>query len=585
MQKKFIVFCLCCIFCFCGFSIISFAYYPVVTVNSGDWNVSSEYSLESLVYPKWSTNHKFLFGSDGVYNGHDNLNGETVYSACDWHDTTVSVTKTVSFPSLPYESTNYDGSAIFRYNDLFILFYTYDRAYIYPTLDSQNILGVYNGIEGNVDIYTLSYPYEEWVLNKTWDTMDHLGNVTSLGAFYDYPSSYVWSDMDVYRYTTLDGTSVLYTASSTPLSSVTSEITYKEPVSVLQGAASVQLSSGDVERLRSGAYCLRIQNFGIVAGTLCNYVISHIGYSLLLNGDVVASGSFFDDNSNSGFTTFGVTSDNPLTSGQSVFYSNLVSFCDLDKNPQDGQSYELRLAFMIQSDAYLCFCPGKFELIEFESYDSDIKHEEMQSAIQEAADVVKGSVDSAKSEISSEIAAASSEIVNSLDDGFNKINGTITEESKSIKEKIVNAADSIKNKLQDVKDGIVNKLEDVKIGLLDGIKKFFIPDETKMQEMHDKWDELFSSRFGALYEVSQIIRDFASELKYTSEQHVITLPAVTVNLSGTDFTFGGYDVDLVPDERLSILLSTLKIITSIVCTLAFLNALKRKYDVLVGDAA
>lgn len=581
-NKKILVFLSCCLVLILWSSVSSYAYYPVITVESSDWTVpDGDIALytSSNVYPRRVP----FAGNDSVYQYPD-LNGQTYFYASSWiDDFPLQKSSTVTFPDLPVNYNQYSSRAVFKCGNTFV-FVASDDEYNLICLDSNNNLGFYGGIDGAyICIYTLTYPFTEWVLYSEIGVFDELGKHFGwLSDDLSDPFEVIWSDNTIYRY---NGSShaPLKEADTWDFNGYTDTVTYSEPISVTVGAVSLQLTSDDVARLRSGAYCMRIQDLGFVAGTLTTMCAVSYRYRLYLGDNIIAEGSVFGEDSQ--YEYMNVSNLNSLAPGQRVL-NDYVHFMDIGKDPVAGETYTLNLAVSYFSDGYNLFFPGKFELIEFESYSDDIKHEEMQSAIYEAADIVSGSVDSAKSEISSEIAEAAGEITSSVNEGTAAITGTITTESKSIKEKIADAADTVKDKLQSVGTSIENKLEDVKNGLLEGLKKLFIPDEEAVTAIKDEYDEVFSERFGALYQVSQIIQNFASKLKYSGETGIITIPKVNLAFDDaqyTVFTFGGYEVNLIPDERLEILTTTLKVITSIACTFLFVNTLKRKYDKLVGD--
>ena len=89
-----------------------------------------------------------------------------------------------------------------------------------------------------------------------------------------------------------------------------------------------------------------------------------------------------------------------------------------------------------------------------------------------------------------------------------------------------------------------------------------------------------AARFGAVYESTTIIDDFAtafSNASNTEEQEFVTFPTITVNLVDTPFSFGGWEVDVVPDG-FEFLVNTLKMITSIACTFLFVNAMRKRLE-------
>ena len=119
-------------------------------------------------------------------------------------------------------------------------------------------------------------------------------------------------------------------------------------------------------------------------------------------------------------------------------------------------------------------------------------------------------------------------------------------------------------------------------GITNGIKSLFIPTEESIQEIKAKFESLLAQRFGAAYEAGALVDDFVSAFTYENNKPTITFPEVTVNLVGTDFTFGGWNVDIIP-KGLEMLLDALKLISNIVCTFLFVNALKKRFEGVVGS--
>lgn len=148
-----------------------------------------------------------------------------------------------------------------------------------------------------------------------------------------------------------------------------------------------------------------------------------------------------------------------------------------------------------------------------------------------------------------------------------------------IEESTNSLLDKIVGWLSNIKDAITNLPQLI----ADGIKGLFIPNEETMVEIKNSWNTLLEERFGAIYQAGQIISEFAEKFTYKSEKNTIDMPAVSVNLAGSVFSFGGYTVALVP-ERFAFLVSALKGLISICCTLLFVNALRNKYNKIVGES-
>lgn len=126
--------------------------------------------------------------------------------------------------------------------------------------------------------------------------------------------------------------------------------------------------------------------------------------------------------------------------------------------------------------------------------------------------------------------------------------------------------------------------------LKNGLQALFVPTEDDLLDIKDKFTQLLDDRFGAVYDSAQIIDDFSHSFISQSQSAMVdgegadgfvTFPAVTVNLAGADFTFGDFEVDLVPDKFEGIV-DMLKMITNITCTLFFVNMLKRKLEGLLS---
>lgn len=152
----------------------------------------------------------------------------------------------------------------------------------------------------------------------------------------------------------------------------------------------------------------------------------------------------------------------------------------------------------------------------------------------------------------------------------------IIEWLKSIRDGIVNVGNGVTNVFNSILE-LPAKLWNL---IETGLKNLFVPSETAIAEMKDKWDTLLADRFGVVYESGALVIDIANSVSEASTSETITFPSVSYNFSGTDFTFGGYEVDVIPNG-FEFLADILKGVLDIVCTLAFINAMRRKYDELM----
>ena len=103
-------------------------------------------------------------------------------------------------------------------------------------------------------------------------------------------------------------------------------------------------------------------------------------------------------------------------------------------------------------------------------------------------------------------------------------------------------ADSVTELPSKIVEGIGQKLTQLKDGLLEGIKNLFIPNEEQVLDLRNRFEELLASRFGAVYESSEIIDDFANAFQ---QEASISTPS---NLSGTTSTSQPPKVKGTPDK-------------------------------------
>lgn len=157
---------------------------------------------------------------------------------------------------------------------------------------------------------------------------------------------------------------------------------------------------------------------------------------------------------------------------------------------------------------------------------------------------------------------------------------SILEWLRNIRDGVTGLGDKISN----VVNSIIELPSRIWSFISDGLKELFIPSEDDMVSIKEDWDTLMSERFGAIYEAGSLIVDWANNFTEQSAKNTVNMPSVSVDLAGTEFTFGGYDVELVP-ERFSFLVDILKGVIDIVCTLAFVNAMKKRYDNVVGGGS
>lgn len=553
---------------FISSSVSAFAYFPIVHVEAEDYSISSDFTrADKVVYP--SVPPHFSNMDSSVFS-HSDLNGETYFFSQSFdNDFNVVTDIEISFPSLsPPESawfgmrpSSITSNVVFRVNDSVFGAVVYGSGYFY--ISSSGRLCFVGDMGSEVDFYKLLYPYTSWSYFDCFE-FSAGGGLADFANFVDGQVELIWSDTDILN---SDKSEVYYPSDSSSLSGLTYSSEFSQIMYVTYGASSFVLSPEQYKFLGAGACALRFDDIGAVVASNTEY--------LQLNYILKAYDSSRNLISEVSLGSFDIFNASAFDIGTKLIddYVYFVDFPDIDfDNSSLKDDFSVELEFYFVASGYALFFPGTFEIIEFESYDSDMKHEEVLGAIQNASDVVSGSVSSAKTELASEIVQASKDIQTSINDSSADIVTSITDSSEDIVSSVEQA-----------EQGITEKLEETKNSLLDGIKDFFIPSDEVMNDIDEQWDSLLKKRFGALYEVSDIITDFAGNLQYLGTKNTIDIPEVTVNFGDTPFTFGGYVVNIVPDG-FDFLVTTLKSIISIVCTFLFVNALRNKYDKLMGGA-
>lgn len=397
----------------CSFS--SFAYKALVSVDNSDWVVADDYIVKS-VYP----NKVYNDLHDDCYSYGD-LDGKTYFRSMNWTDNFPYVTEyTVTFPEFPSSiSSAYSGQIVFKNDDSFLLVNLTDAEYCRALLDSHDVLGFYTSIETSVDCYYLSYPYTEWVFAETFDLMDLYTPIHVLiNGLADYVSV-IWSNTNVYRYIQSDGSvdTVVHSPDNWDLVGTSRTISLTNKISVIAGQVSYTLSAYQLSRLQSGSYCVRIDDIGFIAGTYST-VAQVLGYFGVYDSSGVQVGMFpLFENYSVGFSL--ADSHDPVDATDRRFL-DVVSFPDFDMEITDD-SYELKICLLFASNGYNLFFPGLLEIIEFESYEDTMQHNEVIDAIGSASGAVTGAISEASSSLASEIASAASDAASSVNNHMDSI--------------------------------------------------------------------------------------------------------------------------------------------------------------------
>lgn len=138
------------------------------------------------------------------------------------------------------------------------------------------------------------------------------------------------------------------------------------------------------------------------------------------------------------------------------------------------------------------------------------------------------------------------------------------------------------NKIGDIFESIKELPSKIWEFISEGLKSLFVPSDEFITEFKDNMNGMLSIKLGAVYQVVDITLNSWDRINESDETNMIDFPEVTIPLpDGEEFTFGGQTVSIVP-EGFEFLVTSLKTIIGIICTVLFVNGLKRRYDEIMG---
>lgn len=163
-----------------------------------------------------------------------------------------------------------------------------------------------------------------------------------------------------------------------------------------------------------------------------------------------------------------------------------------------------------------------------------------------------------------------------LDEATNGLLGGILDIVRNIKDGVTDTVSTLTSGFSNVVSSITELPSKIWSFIENGLKALFVPTEQDMTSIKEDWDNLLSDRFGGLYQSVQLIDDYASTFTNTDTTNSIKVPELSVDLVDSTFTFGGQDVQIIPD-KFSFLIDVIKTIISIIATTLFVNGLRNRF--------
>lgn len=159
--------------------------------------------------------------------------------------------------------------------------------------------------------------------------------------------------------------------------------------------------------------------------------------------------------------------------------------------------------------------------------------------------------------------------------------GGILDWTKSIGDTIGKLFDSVTNGFNNIINGIIELPNKLWSAIENGLKSLFVPDEDYIVDYKSRWEQLLEEKLGAVYQVINLTFESWDRIIASDTTNTITIPNVSIPLGDSSFSFGGQDVPIVPDG-FDWLATTIKTFTGGLCTLLFVNGLRKRYDEVMG---
>lgn len=153
---------------------------------------------------------------------------------------------------------------------------------------------------------------------------------------------------------------------------------------------------------------------------------------------------------------------------------------------------------------------------------------------------------------------------------------------KDLGSKIASLPETIWSYLEQPLTWIGESIVNLPSVIIEGLKNLFIPSSTQIIDMKESWNDVLADRFGAVYESASLLTDCWDGIMQADQTNTIKVPSVGIRLpENNGFSFGGYEVRVVP-EGFGSLAGTVKMVSGLMGTLAFVNGLRKRYDEVMG---
>lgn len=148
--------------------------------------------------------------------------------------------------------------------------------------------------------------------------------------------------------------------------------------------------------------------------------------------------------------------------------------------------------------------------------------------------------------------------------------------SVDIQSEEVGLLEGILDKITSVADSILELPQKLWNLISEGLKSLFVPSTDYIIDYKEDMNNLLERKLGFVYQAITLLDSSWERVVFSDVTDTIYLPETTINLPGDTFTFGGFNVKVIPD-RFSFMADSASVIIGIAATFAFINGAKKRY--------
>lgn len=198
------------------------------------------------------------------------------------------------------------------------------------------------------------------------------------------------------------------------------------------------------------------------------------------------------------------------------------------------------------------------------------------NAVNKAADTITGNADkNSQNVINSANQNSQKEIDSAKQNSQNEISAA-KENADAIQKNLDDNTGKVNEKLEDVKKGII-------AGIIDGLKSLFIPSDDFFKSYFDDLYQWFSDRLGFLmFPIDLILQLIDVFVSSSSVDCVLTLPSFSI-MNEQLWQEQSFNLTSFLNEHFSMLVTAIRLVSSIGLIIAFVNYCERKWEEVMGN--